>query len=148
MEVIMILVSDLLKGKGSQVWSIDGSASLSDALRLLEEKDVGALPVMDGESLIGIFSERDFARTISADPHLPLSSPVSKLMTKDVLTVSPKDSVEKCMKLMTDQHIRHLPVIDNGKMIGIVSIGDAVKLFITDTKSFISSLEDYIGGRW
>jgi CBS domain-containing protein len=148
MEVIMILVSDLLKGKGSQVWSIDGSASLSDALRLLEEKDVGALPVMDGESLIGIFSERDFARAISADPHLPLSSPVSKLMTKDVLTVSPKDSVEKCMKLMTDQHIRHLPVIDNGKMIGIVSIGDAVKLFITDTKSFISSLEDYIGGRW
>jgi len=144
----MILVSDLLKGKGSQVWSIGSSAALSDALQLLEEKDVGALPVIDGNSLVGIFSERDFARAVSADPNLRLDKPVSDLMTKDVLTVSPNDSVEKCMKLMTDQHIRHLPVIDDGKMIGIVSIGDAVKLFITNTKSFISSLEDYISGRW
>jgi CBS domain-containing protein len=148
MEVIMISVSDLLTGKGSQVWSVDVSATLSDALRLLAEKDVGALPVMDGEVLAGIFSERDFARAISTDPNLPLDIPVSELMTRDVLTVTPNDSIEKCMKLMTDQHIRHLPVVDNGKMIGIVSIGDAVKLFITDTKSFISSLEDYIQGRW
>lgn len=144
----MISVSDLLIGKGSQVWSVDVSATLSDALRLLDEKDVGALPVMDGESLAGIFSERDFARAISTDPKLPLDTPVSELMTRDVLTVTPNDSIEKCMKLMTDQHIRHLPVVDDGKMIGIVSIGDAVKLFITDTKSFISSLEDYIQGRW
>jgi CBS domain-containing protein len=144
----MISVSDLLTGKGSQVWSVDVSATLSDALRLLAEKDVGALPVMDGEVLAGIFSERDFARAISTDPNLPLDIPVSELMTRDVLTVTPNDSIEKCMKLMTDQHIRHLPVVDNGKMIGIVSIGDAVKLFITDTKSFISSLEDYIQGRW
>ena len=144
----MISVSDLLTGKGSQVWSVDISATLSEALRLLDEKDVGALPVMDGEALAGIFSERDFARAISTDPKLPLDTPVSELMTKDVLTVTPNDSIEKCMKLMTDQHIRHLPVVDNGKMIGIVSIGDAVKLFITDTKSFITSLEDYIQGRW
>lgn len=144
----MISVSDLLIGKGSQVWSVDVSATLSDALRLLDEKDVGALPVMDGETLAGIFSERDFARAISTDPKLPLDTPVSELMTKDVLTVTPNDSIEKCMKLMTDQHIRHLPVVDNGKMIGIVSIGDAVKLFITDSKSFITSLEDYIQGRW
>ena len=144
----MISVSDLLTGKGSQVWSVDISATLSKALRLLDEKDVGALPVMDGEALAGIFSERDFARAISTDPMLPLDTPVSELMTKDVLTVTPTDSIETCMKLMTDQHIRHLPVVDNGKMIGIVSIGDAVKLFITDTKSFITSLEDYIQGRW
>ena len=148
MEVIMISVSDLLTGKGSQVWSVDVSATLSDALRLLDEKDVGALPVMDGEVLAGIFSERDFARAISRNPKLPLDIPVSELMTRDVLTVTPNDSIEKCMKLMTDQHIRHLPVVDDGKMIGIVSIGDAVKLFITDTKLFISSLEDYIQGRW
>ena len=144
----MISVSDLLTGKGSQVWSVDVSATLSDALRLLDEKDVGALPVMDGEALAGIFSERDFARAISTDPKLPLETKASELMTKDVLTVTPNDSIEKCMKLMTDQHIRHLPVVDNGKMIGIVSIGDAVKLFITDSKSFITSLEDYIQGRW
>ena len=144
----MISVSDLLTGKGSQVWSVDVSATLSDALRLLDEKDVGALPVMDGEALAGIFSERDFARAISTDRKLPLDTPVSELMTRDVLTVTPNDSIEKCMKLMTDQHIRHLPMVDNGKMIGIVSIGDAVKLFITDTKSFITSLEDYIQGRW
>ncbi|MDP2964954.1 MAG: CBS domain-containing protein [Pelolinea sp.] len=144
----MIQVSDLLKGKGSQVWSIDASATLQDALNLLSEKDIGALPVLRNGKLVGIFSERDFVRAISINPSLPLETLVSELMTKEVLTVSPSDNVERCMKLMTEQHIRHLPVVDSGKMIGIVSIGDAVKLIITDQKSFIRQLEDYIGGRW
>ena len=144
----MIQVSDLLKGKGSQVWSIDASASLQDALHLLSEKDIGALPVLRNGKLVGIFSERDFVRATSNNPSLPLETLVSELMTEDVLTVSPSDSVERCMKLMTEQHIRHLPVVESGEMIGIVSIGDAVKLFVTDQKSFIRQLEDYIGGRW
>lgn len=144
----MIQVSDLLKSKGSQVWSIDASATLQDALNLLSEKDIGALPVLRNGKLVGIFSERDFVRAISINPSLPLETLVSELMTKEVLTVSPSDNVERCMKLMTEQHIRHLPVVDSGKMIGIVSIGDAVKLIITDQKSFIRQLEDYIGGRW
>ena len=144
----MIQVSDLLKSKGSQVWSIDASSTLQDALNLLSEKDIGALPVLRNGKLVGIFSERDFVRAISINPSLPLETLVSELMTKEVLTVSPSDNVERCMKLMTEQHIRHLPVVDSGKMIGIVSIGDAVKLIITDQKSFIRQLEDYIGGRW
>lgn len=144
----MIQISDLLKGKGGQVWSIDASASLQEALRLLAEKDVGALPVLRDGKLVGIFSERDFVRAVSNNPSLPLETNVSELMTKDVLTVSPSDSVEQCMKLMTEQHIRHLPVLENDQMVGIVSIGDAVKLFVTDQKSFIRQLEDYISGRW
>ena len=144
----MIQVSALLRGKGSQVWSIETSATIKDALRLLSEKDIGALPVLKSGKLAGIFSERDFVRAASKNPSLPLETPVSKLMTTDVVTVSPSDSVENCMKLMTDQHIRHLPVVENGEMVGIVSIGDAVKLFITDQKAFIRQLEDYISGRW
>jgi CBS domain-containing protein len=144
----MIQVSDLLKGKGSHLWSIEASATLKDALKLLSEKDIGALPVLNDGKLVGIFSERDFVRAISNNPELPLESLVSELMTKDVLTVSPSDSVEYCMKLMTEQHIRHLPVLDNDEMVGMVSIGDAVKLFVTDRESFIRQLEDYISGRW
>jgi len=144
----MIQISDLLKGKGGQVWSIDASASLTDALRLLAKKDVGALPVLKDGKLVGIFSERDFVRAVSNNPSLTLETPVSELMTKDVLTVSPSDSVERCMKLMTKQHIRHLPVVEGDKMVGIVSIGDAVKLFVTDRESFIRQLEDYISGCW
>jgi len=144
----MIQVSDLLKGKGGDLWSIDASATLKDTLNLLSEKDIGALPVLSDGKLVGIFSERDFVRAISNNPTLPLESRVSEFMTKNVLTVAPFDSVERCMKLMTEQHIRHLPVLDGDKMVGMVSIGDAVKLFVTDRESFIRQLEDYISGRW
>jgi len=144
----MIQISDLLKGKSGQVWSVDETATLKDALDLLSEKDIGALPVLKEGRLVGIFSERDFVRAASDNPSLSLGSCVSELMTKDVLTVSPSDSVERCMKLMTEQHIRHLPVVEGDKMIGMVSIGDAVKLFVTDRETFIHQLEDYIGGRW
>jgi CBS domain-containing protein len=144
----MIQVSDLLKGKGGFLWSIDASATLKDTLNLLSEKDIGALPILSNGKLVGIFSERDFVRAISNNPSLPLESRVSELMTRNVQTVSPSDSVEQCMKLMTEQHIRHLPVLDGNKMVGMVSIGDAVKLFVTDRESFIRQLEDYISGRW
>jgi CBS domain-containing protein len=144
----MIQVSDLLKTKGSQVWSINASSSLQDALHLLSEKDIGALPVLRDGKLVGIFSERDFVRAISNNPLLPLQTQVSELMTKDVHTVSPSDSVESCMKLMTEEHIRHLPVVESGEIVGVVSIGDAVKLIVSDQKTFIHQLEDYISGRW
>lgn len=144
----MIQVSDLLRGKSGFLWSIDASATLMDTLNLLSEKDIGALPVLSDGKLVGIFSERDFVRVFSNNPTLPLESRVSEFMTKNVLTVTPFDSVERCMKLMTEQHIRHLPVLDGDKMVGMVSIGDAVKLFVTDRESFIRQLEDYIGGRW
>lgn len=144
----MVLVSDLLKHKGPQVWSLDLSASLKDALAMLAEKDVGALLVMDGEKIAGIFSERDFARKLAQRDSLPMDTPVAELMTRNVLTVTPSDNIEQCMQLMTEKHFRHLPVVQDGKLVGLISIGDVVKQLISHQKSFISQLEDYISGRW
>ena len=144
----MITVSDLLKQKGGQVWTIESTASVQNALKLLSEKDIGALVVTKKGILCGIFSERDFARRMASTRAFNLESPVSKLMTAEVLTASPKDSVEQCMKLMTDHHIRHLPVMDAEKLVGMISIGDVVKSIISGQKSFIHQLEDYISGRW
>jgi CBS domain-containing protein len=144
----MITVSDLLKQKGNQVWTIEATASVLKALKLLADKDVGALIVTKKGKVCGIFSERDFARRMAAEKSFSLDTPVSKLMTADILTVSPQDSVEHCMKIMTDHHIRHLPVMEGEHLAGILSIGDAVKSIISKQKSFIQQLEDYINGRW
>ena len=144
----MITVSDLLKQKGRQVWTIAASANIRQALILMAEKDVGALIVTKKGRLCGIFSERDFARVTAKENQFPLDTPVSKIMTADVLTVALNESVENCLQLMTDHHFRHLPVMDNGELVGIVSIGDAVKSIISSQKSFIRQLEDYISGRW
>jgi len=141
-------VADLLKSKGNQVWTIKATSPVRAALSMLAEKDVGALPVMNKGILCGIFSERDFARKLAVEGSFPLDTPVSKLMTADVVTISPKDTVEQCMKLMTDHHIRHLPVMEGSKMVGLISIGDVVKSIISGQKSFIRQLEDYISGRW
>jgi len=141
-------VADLLKSKGNQVWTIKATSPVRAALSMLAEKDVGALPVMKKGILCGIFSERDFARKLAVEGSFPLDTPVSKLMTADVVTISPKDTVEQCMKLMTDHHIRHLPVMEGSKMVGLISIGDVVKSIISGQKSFIHQLEDYISGRW
>lgn len=144
----MILVSDLLKHKGAQVWSLNVDATLKDALVLLAEKDIGALLVMDGERVAGIFSERDFARRLAKEDVPSMNTPVADLMTRDVFSVSPAYNIEQCMQLMTDQHIRHLPVLEEGQLVGMISIGDVVKQLISHQKSFINQLEDYISGRW
>jgi len=144
----MLLVSDVLKSKGGQVWQIDAAASIRDALKLLAEKDIGALPVMQGDTIAGIFSERDVARCLAGDEPFEPDLPVTGLMTAQVVTVGPSDDIEHCMQLMTDRHIRHLPVVEEGRMIGLISIGDVVKNIITYQKQFISQLEDYIRGHW
>ncbi len=144
----MVRVTDLLKEKGNNVWKIDVRSSIRKALKQLAEKDVGALVVTKKGEMCGIFSERDFARKLADENAFSLDSPVSKLMTANVLAVTPTDSVEHCMKMMTDHHIRHLPVLDGGTLIGLISIGDVVKSIISGQKSFIRQLEDYISGRW
>jgi len=144
----MITVSDLLKQKGRQVWTIAASANIRKALKLMADKDVGALIVTKKGRLCGIFSERDFVRVMAEENQFSLDTPVSKIMTADVLTVAPNESVENCMQMMTDHHFRHLPVMENDELVGIVSIGDAVKSIISSQKSFIRQLEDYISGRW
>ena len=144
----MITVADLLKTKGTKVYWITTSETIQDALLLLAEKDVGALPVLDGKKLSGIFSERDFARLLARKGSFPLDTPIQKIMTKQLFTVTPATSIEECMQTMTEKHIRHLPVLENDKMVGLITIGDVVKAIISSQKDFIGQLEGYISGSW
>ena len=144
----MQTVNDLLKIKGNQVWSIEYKATIKDALQLLAQKDVGALTVLKNGQLVGIFSERDYTRKMAQLEQCSLAAPVSEIMTSRVLVVNKSNSVEECMSLMTDKHIRHLPVLEGDKLVGIISIGDLVKAITSDQTEKISQLENYIQGKW
>ncbi|MDO9546527.1 MAG: CBS domain-containing protein [Pelolinea sp.] len=144
----MVTVADLLKSKGIGIFSIPVTATVRDALFLMAEKDVGALPILDNGKLSGIFSERDFSRMLAKENECSLDTSIRDVMTKNLFTVTPATSIESCMQLMTDKHIRHLPVLENDLMVGLVSIGDIVKTVISSQKEFIDQLEKYIGGRW
>ncbi|MEN6411061.1 MAG: CBS domain-containing protein [Anaerolineaceae bacterium] len=136
----MTTVEQLLKKKGSQVWSVSPTTSIIAALRLLAEKDIGALLVMDGERMVGILSERDFARSIARTSICNLDLPVDQMMTREVITITPDQQINACMQLMTEKKIRHLPVMENGVLVGIISIGDVVKEIITSQESSIEFL--------
>ncbi len=144
----MVTVSDLLKIKGAEVYWIKTSATVREALLLMAEKDVGALPALDNKKLSGIFSERDFARLLAKESTFPLDTSIRDIMTKKVFTVTPSTSIEDCMRMMTEKHIRHLPVLENDQMVGLITIGDVVKVVISSQKDFINQLEGYISGRW
>jgi CBS domain-containing protein len=143
----MITVRDLLKGKGSDIWSVSPEDVVLKALNLMAEKDIGALVVLEDDKLRGIVSERDFVRSIAESERCLIEAPVSKYMTKVVITVDPNQSSDDCMRLMTEKHIRHLPVVENERVIGVISIGDVVKADISSKASTIDSLENYIEGR-
>jgi len=143
----MITVRDLLQQKGNLVWSVQPDDPVLTALNLMTEKDIGALLVMDGAKLRGIVSERDFVRSIAESRNCLIEAPVSEYMTKVVITVAPEQTLEDCMQLMTDHHIRHLPVVEMENIIGVVSIGDIVKADIQEKVSKINTLENYIEGR-
>jgi len=144
----MATATDLLKVKGKDVYWISASASIKEALVLMAEKDVGALPVLDGKKLSGIFSERDFARLLAKEGAFPMDTPIQDIMTKKLFIVTPTTRIEECMQLMTEKHIRHLPVLEGDQMVGLISIGDVVKAIISSQKDFIDQLEGYISGRW
>lgn len=144
----MVSVADLLKTKSADVYWAPISSTVRDVLIILAEKDIGALPILDGKKLSGIFSERDFARRLAKEGAFPLDTPVKEIMTKKLFTVSRKTSIEECMQLMTEKHIRHLPVMEGDAMVGLISIGDVVKAIISSQKDFIDQLEGYISGRW
>ncbi len=137
-------VSNLLADKGTTVWSIDVDASVYEALQLMAEKDLGALVILEDGQLAGIISERDYARKVILLDRGSRETRVDEIMTRDVITVSPRDSVAECMELMTEHHVRHLPVIDEGTLGGIVSIGDVVKGVIGEQEALIIQLEQYI----
>ena len=143
----MTLVADLLNRKGRDVWSIGPDATVFEALELMAEKNIGALLVVDGGGVVGAFSERDYARKVVLKGKQSKETKVRELMSSPVYFVSPDKTTDDCMALMTDQRVRHLPVLDGGKLVGIVSIGDVVNNIMAEQKDQIKNLEDYITGR-
>jgi len=143
----MNTIRDLLKVKGNQVWSITPNSTVLDALQHMTEKQVGALLVLDGNRIEGIISERDFVHGVAEKETCILNTTVVEYMTPKVITVSPDQTIEDCMQLMTKEHFRHLPVVENGKLVGMVSIGDIVKEIISSEKTRAEALENYIEGR-
>ena len=139
-------VRDILEVKGRDVWSIGPDASVFDALKFMAEKDVGALIVLDGGNLVGIISERDYARKVALLGRASPTTQVKEIMTSRVAYVDPEQNVEECMALVTEKRTRHLPVLENGKLIGLISIGDLVKSIITEQQFIIEQLERYIKG--
>ena len=144
----MKTVEQILKTKSQHqtVYTIGPDDSVLDALKVLAEKNVGALPVVEGDQVVGIVSERDYARKLVLKGRSSAATPVREIMSAPVVTVEPKQKLDFCMNLMTDRHLRHLPVVDNGKLLGLLSIGDLVKETITEQASLIRQLEQYIRG--
>ena len=143
----MTSVAHLLHAKGRAVWSIPPDASVYEAIKLMADKGVGALLVMEGQRLVGIVSERDYARKVILQGKSSRDTPVREIMTDKVFYVRPDQTVEDCMALMTAQRIRHLPVLDDDRVIGVVSIGDLVRAVISEQEVRIRQLEQYIMGR-
>jgi CBS domain-containing protein len=139
----MTTVRQLLDGKGRQVYSVGPQAPVLEAIRLMAEHRIGALLVMKGESLAGIVSERDYALKVIL-PGRGSDTPVRDIMTSPVLTVTPDATVQECMQLVTDRRVRHLPVVEGGRVVGMVSIGDLVKAVIAEQQHQIEQLESYI----
>jgi CBS domain-containing protein len=139
-------VDDILRAKGRDVWSISPDSMVLAAIRMMAEKEIGALVVMDGEKLAGIVTERDYARKVVLAGRSSKDTPVKDVMTTRVLCTRPEQTVNECMALMTDKRARHLPVLDHERVAGIVSIGDLVKAVINEQKFVIEQLQQYIVG--
>jgi CBS domain-containing protein len=135
--------SILAHKKVSTVWSIKPDAMVFDAIQLMDQKNVGALPVVDNRTLVGIVSERDYTRKIIVKEKPSKDTPVSDIMTKQVLTVNPSNSVTECMRIMTERRVRHLPVLEGTKLVGILSIGDVVNWLISAQTATIDNFERY-----
>ncbi|MDQ7983389.1 CBS domain-containing protein [Pseudomonas sp. G34] len=140
-------VADVLKSKPiSNVYSVTPDSSLFAAMKLMAEKGIGALVVLDGERLAGIVSERDYVRKVAVQERSPVNMKVSDIMTDKVITVAPSEDARHCMELMTDGRLRHLPVVEDGSLVGLLSIGDLVKDIISHQEDLIQHLEQYIRG--
>ena len=142
----MTIVRQLLERKGRAIFSVEPETAVLEAIRAMAAHHVGALLVMQGETLRGIVSERDYARKVILLGRSSADTPVRDIMSSPVITVSPDTSVQTCMQLMTDKRVRHLPVVDAGRVVGMVSIGDLVKAVIAEQQQQIEQLEHYIYG--
>lgn len=141
-------VRDILGKKGNSVWTVNSNETVYKTLQLMAEKNVGAVLVMDGAKISGIFSERDFARHSTKESLKLNEIPIKSMMTSHILFVSPNETTEECMSLMSAKRIRHLPVLEDGKLVGFISIGDVVKKVIEDHKFSIAQLEKYVTGEY
>ena len=139
-------VSHILEGKGGRVVSVPQEAPVLEVIRLMAEYHIGSVLVMRGGELMGIATERDYARKIALMERSSRTTAVRQVMTADLICVSPADTMEFCMELMTEKHIRHLPVLEDDRLVGLISIGDLVKNIIEDQKAMILQLESYIKG--
>ena len=137
----------VLHHKGSTVWTIPAQATVFEAIQLLAQKNIGALPVIEAGQLIGIFSERDYTRKVALEGKSSRNTQVREIISTNVISVNSSHTIEDCMRLMTDEHIRHLPVIDDGKMTGLVSIGDMVNWIISAQNAAIDQMAAYLSGR-
>jgi CBS domain-containing protein len=144
----MITVKDILDQKGHTAWTISPEAKVFEALELMAKKGLGALVVLENDEVVGIISERDYARKIILMGRQSQDTPVKDIMTREVYGVHYDTTAEECMTLMTDKHFRHLPVCKDGKLAGIISIGDVVKAIIGEQKGKIENLENYIMGKY
>lgn len=140
-------VKDIVKAKGTVVFSVPPSVTVYEAIELMCAKNIGGLLITENEKPIGIFTERDYARKLILKGKSSKDTKISELMTTRLITVSPEDSVEACMQLMTDKHIRHLPVVENDMLVAVISIGDVVRFLLKEQQEIINHLEHYISGQ-
>ena len=143
----MTTVCHILEDKGRQVWSVRPDDKVYDAIKMMADKDVGSLVVLDGSKIVGIVTERDYARNVFLRGRASPQTRVDDIMERNVVCVGPDQSIEECMALMTMKRLRHLPVIERDELVGIVSIGDLVKSIISDREFVIEQLEHYIRGQ-
>lgn len=144
----MVTVRQILRAKGSLTWNVQPQVTVFDALQLMADKNIGALLVVEGEQLVGIFTERDYARKVILHGKHSNEITISEIMTSQLITVDLDRDVLECMEIMTEKRIRHLPVLEEGRIAGMISIGDVVKAIMSEQKFLIDRLESYItGGR-
>lgn len=142
----MNTVQKLLRTKGSRVWTIAKGSNVAQAMQLMGEKHIGALVILDGKQVVGIFTERDYARKFGSGRRKLEDTHIEEVMTRDLITVVPNQSIKECMVLMTENRVRHLPVMDGSRLVGIISIGDVVKDLIEELEFHVDQLTKYITG--
>ncbi|BAI80903.1 signal transduction protein [Deferribacter desulfuricans SSM1] len=139
-------VKDILAKKGNQIFTVSADSTVYDALKVMADNNIGSVLVMDGDKMVGIFTERDYARKLILKGKYSKDTPIKEVMTEKVISIKPEATTEACLALMTEKRIRHLPVMQDGKVIGLISIGDVVKQIIEDRESYIRDLERFITG--